>query len=153
MFYSEAFNPAEILKLIRDKGITAFCVTSTLLDMMARFMRTTDHIALTHIAVSGECMSDAVGKRIASAFHDADIYHVHGLTKACPRVSYFPPPLFRKYPSLVGKPLNGVSAKLCDESGNSAGMGETGILWVKGDNVMLGYYNNPEQTEKVLQNG
>lgn len=78
---------------------------------------------------------------------------MYGLTEASPRVSFLPPPLFREFPSFVGKPLDGVSVKLCTSDGSPVEAGETGILWVRGDNVMLGYYNDPAQTERVLQNG
>lgn len=152
-FYSEAFNPSEIFKVIRDKKITVFCATPTLLDTMSRFMRKGQTSTLKHIAVSGECMNAAVGKRIASAFRGADIYHVYGLTEACPRVSYLHPSLFADYGSFVGKPLNGISIRICDESGKPVEGNKTGLLWIKGENVMLGYYKNPKQTAKVLRNG
>lgn len=48
----------------------------------------------------------------------------------------------------VGYPIEGVSAKLMDV--NEEGVGE---LAIKGPNVMLGYYNNPEETARVLQDG
>lgn len=46
-----------------------------------------------------------------------------------------------------------MSVKLCTSDGSPVEAGETGILWVRGGNVMLGYYNDPAQTERVLQNG
>ncbi len=47
-----------------------------------------------------------------------------------------------------GYPMAGTYAKLVDV--NSDGVGE---LAVKGPNIMLGYYKNPEETEKVLRDG
>ena len=150
-FYSGAFNPEIILKLLEDYNITAFCGTPTLLSMMARFKRKT--YDLKHISISGECMSFETGTRIAEAFPSADIYHAYGLTEACPRVSYLPPHMFRKYADFAGVPLRSVSLKILSDGGSEVKKGEIGMLWVKGDNVMQGYYNNPEKTSEVLKDG
>lgn len=150
-FYSGAFNPELILKLLKDYSITAFCGTPTLLSMMARFKRKT--YDLKHISISGECMSFETGTRIAEAFPSADIYHVYGLTEACPRVSYLPPHMFREYADFAGFPLKSVSLKILSDDGTEVKKGEIGMLWVKGDNVMQGYYKNPEKTSEVLKDG
>lgn len=152
-FYSGVFNPAFILKLLKEHQITAFCGTPTLLRMMARFKRNSNDIFLKHICISGECMGVDVGKQIANAFAKADIYHVYGLTEACPRVSYLPPHMFDMYTDCVGVPLHSVKLKIVSQNGQPVRTGEVGVLWVKGDNVMLGYYNNPEKTAHVLKNG
>ncbi len=55
--------------------------------------------------------------------------------------------------SNVGKPLIGIECKVRDEHGVDLPQGSIGVLWVKGDNIMLGYYNAPEATEKVLRDG
>ena len=61
--------------------------------------------------------------------------------------------LFDKYPGYVGIPLRTVQIKLLDGDGNCVGINKEGLIFVKGKNVMLGYYNNAKQTERVLQNG
>ncbi len=53
----------------------------------------------------------------------------------------------------VGSPLLGVSLEIRDEQGNRVPHGSIGRIWVQGDNVMLGYYNEPQKTAEVIQNG
>lgn len=53
----------------------------------------------------------------------------------------------------VGSPLMGVALEIRDEEGNRLPDGAIGRIWVQGDNVMLGYYNEPQKTAEVIQNG
>ena len=152
-FYSEQFNPTKMLELIKEHGITAFCGTPTLLSIMARFNRSNATETLRHICISGECMSSEVGKKIRDAFSMCRIYHIYGLTEACPRVSYLPPEHFENHPDCVGIPLKSVSIKILNDHGSPCLANEEGILYVKGDNVMLGYYCEPQKTGKVLKDG
>ncbi|MBE6604922.1 MAG: acyl--CoA ligase, partial [Ruminococcaceae bacterium] len=152
-FYSEQFNPTKMLELIKEYAITAFCGTPTLLSIMARFNRSNAITTLRHICISGECMGAEVGKKICDAFPTCRIYHIYGLTEACPRVSYLPPEYFEDYPDCVGIPLKSVSIKILNEQSESCHKNEEGLLYVKGGNVMLGYYREPEKTVKVLKEG
>ena len=153
-FYSGTFNPAVVLKMLKDYDITAFCGTPTLLSMMARFKRKSDADVLKHICISGECMSMETGLSIAEAFPDAEIYHIYGLTEACPRVAFLPPSKFKENADCVGVPLRSVSLKIVSaDGGRLVRKNEIGVLWVKGDNVMAGYYKNPQKTNEVLKDG
>lgn len=152
-FYSESFNPKILLEIIIKHNITVFCGTPTLLSMLARFKGKKTDCNLKKICVSGECMSKETGKQIAQAFNNLEIYHVYGLTEACPRVSFLPPPLFREYGDCVGIPLRSVSLKIISSKGKKANINEIGTLWIKGDNVMSGYYNDPDKTGEVLKEG
>ena len=152
-FYSGSFNPILMLKLLKDYKITVFCGTPTLLSMISRFKRKIDKDYLLHIAISGECMSFETGLDIAEAFVNAEIYHIYGLTEASPRVSYLPPQKFKEDADCVGIPLRSVSLKIISPSGMPIKANEIGVLWVKGDNVMAGYYNNPQKTTEILKDG
>ena len=151
-FYSGDFNPSEILKLINQEKITAFCGTPTLLNMMSKFKRNEAN-TLKHICISGECMGEAIAKRISDTFKDANIYHVYGLTEASPRVAYLPPHMFSKYSDCVGIALKSVFFKVLNDAGEEVSKNSVGKLWVKGKNVMLGYYNDPVKTNEVIKNG
>ena len=142
-----------LLKLIYKHEISTIGGTPTLISMLARFKRKNQETALKNICISGECMSCETGKSIAESFPNASIYHVYGLTEACPRVSYLPPNEFSKRPDSVGVPLRSVSLKIITDKGNVAEANEIGKLYVKGENVMIGYYNAPEQTTNVLCDG
>lgn len=152
-FYSNQFNPAKMLELIKKHRISAFCGTPTLLSIMARFNRATAAQTLRHICISGECMGKEVGKRISAAFPKCKIYHLYGLTEASPRVSYLPPELFRDHSDCVGIPLKSISVKIVNRYGKRCRKNEEGLLYVKGNNVMLGYYQDVEKTRRVLSEG
>lgn len=152
-FYSESFNPIEIIKIWKEKNITVFCGTPTSLSLMARFAGEGDTYAIKYVVVSGECMSAETGARLAKAFNRAKIYHVYGLTEACPRVSYLPPEYFSRYSDCVGVPLYSVGIKIADIYGNELKSGKKGVLWVRGDNIMMGYYNANSETKKIMKNG
>lgn len=53
----------------------------------------------------------------------------------------------------VGFPVAGLECRILDESGLPVGPHDVGTLWIKGDNVMLGYYKSKEETDRVLRDG
>jgi len=75
-----------------------------------------------------------------------EVHVGYGLTETSP-VCIMHGDLYRS-PYDIGKPLPGLSVKIVDPDKN--GVGE---LAVKGDNVMLGYYENPAETAKVMYDG
>lgn len=51
----------------------------------------------------------------------------------------------------IGEPISTIDIKLVNpETGKIVKKGEKGLLYVSGPSVMLGYHNNPEETEKVI---
>ena len=98
-------------------------------------------------------MSYEVGMKIYEAFSNCKIYHVYGLTEASPRVAYLPPEYFKEYPNFVGYPLKSVSIDVLNKSGKICHEDEEGILYIKGDNIMIGYYGDSEKTQETIKDG
>lgn len=76
----------------------------------------------------------------------------YGLSEASPVVSVNPLSGERKGGS-VGLPLPGVEVKVVDEEERELGPGEVGEIIVRGENVMMGYYNQPEATSQAIRGG
>lgn len=79
------------------------------------------------------------------------VYQGYGLTEATPIISTNTP--FDHKMGTSGKLLVGVECKICDDKGQELPKGEKGEIVIRGDNVMKGYYKNPEATEEALRNG
>ena len=77
-----------------------------------------------------------------------EIIEGYGLTETAPIVAVRPmaSPVFRT----IGSPLRGVNVRIVDQDGYVLGRCKEGVLQVKGDTVMKGYYNNPELTKKAF---
>lgn len=76
----------------------------------------------------------------------------YGLTECSPVVAVNPPQL-EAYKGAIGLPVPSTDIMLIDDNGNEAGVGESGELWVKGPQVMKGYYNRPEASDEILKDG
>lgn len=152
-FYSEQFNPIFILNEIKKNNISTFCTTPTLMSTLSRFVKNKTTISLSNIVISGECLNRSTANSIRKAFPDTKIYCVYGLTEASPRVCYLPPEQFDSFNESIGVPLNSVEVKVVDQKGHVITENGEGILWVHGPNIMMGYYNDPNLTKKVLKKG
>ncbi len=53
----------------------------------------------------------------------------------------------------VGRPREGVEAKVCDSDGQKVQDGEIGEIWLCSPAIMSGYWNSPKSTSKVIQDG
>jgi long-chain acyl-CoA synthetase len=75
----------------------------------------------------------------------------YGLSEASPVVSKNPLDRTRK-PGSVGLPIPDVEMSVQDDSGTILGPRELGEICVRGGNVMLGYWNQPEETARAFRN-
>ncbi|NQZ87949.1 MAG: AMP-binding protein [Saccharospirillaceae bacterium] len=76
----------------------------------------------------------------------------YGLTECSPTVTLTPFDQ-SEYNGSIGVPASSTDVKLLDDDGKEVPIGEPGEMWVKGPQVMSGYYNRPEATAEVLKDG
>jgi len=94
-------------------------------------------MALTKDAT--DTWTDITGCKISEAY---------GMTEASPLVS-FNPPGYQKL-GTIGLPVASTDCKVMDDDGNEMPLGEPGELWVKGPQVMKGYWQRPEATADTI---
>ncbi|MDT7923106.1 MAG: long-chain fatty acid--CoA ligase, partial [Thermus sp.] len=103
------------------------------------------------------CLSGAapLPVEVAKRFEEitgARLIEGYGLSEASP-VTHSNPVLGPVKKGSIGMPFPSVDAKVVDEEGKEVPLGEVGELIVKGPNVMKGYWNRPEETQKALKDG
>jgi long-chain acyl-CoA synthetase len=94
----------------------------------------------------------AVQKAVADKWHDMTGTHIlegYGLTETSPVVCVNPTDL-KEYSGSIGLPVPSTDIALLDDNGNEVPTGEPGELCVKGPQVMLGYWQRPEETAKTI---
>lgn len=84
--------------------------------------------------------------------HGVTLLEGYGATETSPVISVNS--LTFNKPGSTGKVIPGVEVRIENpETGEASKKGEVGIILVKGDTVMKGYYDDPEQTAEVLKDG
>ncbi|HQR34675.1 MAG TPA: AMP-binding protein [Blastocatellia bacterium] len=105
--------------------------------------------------MAGALCPEALMKRAIAEMNLSEITIIYGLTEASPGITQT-----RRDDTLehrtqtVGEVLPEMEVKIIDPtSGETLGVDQHGELCVRGYNVMLGYYNNPEATAKAIDAG
>jgi len=78
---------------------------------------------------------------------------MYGQTEAAPRVTWLPPDRVREKIGSIGIEVPGVTVEVMGEDNQGLPAGKEGELVVSGDNVMMGYWNQPDEQRQVLRNG
>ncbi len=79
------------------------------------------------------------------------IYQGYGLTETSPVATLNP--FQRPKREAIGVPIPGTDVRFVDDDGRDVPVGEVGELWVKGPQVMQGYWQRPDETARVLRDG
>ena len=79
------------------------------------------------------------------------MYQGYGLSEATPVISTNTPEYYRLGSS--GKLVQPIQLRICNSEGKELPLGEQGEIVVKGENVMAGYWKNPEATAATVRDG
>ncbi|MHB0776411.1 AMP-binding protein [Halomonas sp. WWR20] len=145
-------NPRDIddfIKTLKNTRYTGFVGLNTLFNALCNRddFRALDFSALKMTISGGMALTKATAKRWEEVT-GCPIMEGYGLTETAPIVSANPPDAIQL--GTIGKPFAGTSVKVVDDDGNTLPFGEAGELYVKGPQVMKGYWNRPDETQKVL---
>ncbi|WP_445151294.1 class I adenylate-forming enzyme family protein [Baekduia sp. Peel2402] len=154
------FDAAAFCAAVEEHAITHVALVPTMLGMLLDHLANhdADLSSLRHIQYAASPITPDLQRRVLERFAGVDVAQFYGMTEAAPTVSTCTPADHRRPDGArlgsIGAPVVGVEAEVRDaESGAPLPVGEIGELWVRGPNVMLGYFNQPDATAAALQDG
>jgi len=153
-----AFSPTEVLDLIEKYNVSLTLGVPTMLAALAeeQHSRPRKVDSVRAIAHGGSPIATEVIRRTASAFPTAELIEVYGATELSPLTT-----TLRDEQLLLdddrarscGQSIPGTDVRVLDADGIEVPRGDVGEVVVRGPNVMVGYWNKPEQTAAVLKDG
>ncbi|OWP49756.1 long-chain-fatty-acid--CoA ligase [Pseudomonas nitroreducens] len=155
------FEAGEVLQLMERERVTDSILVPTMIlallnhpDFQKRDLSHFQRLSYGASPTAGEMI-----EQVQAQLPQLELSHSYGLTEACPIVSTNPPEnhgveaqrsgLIRS----VGRAGLGVNVKIVDEQGAEVPRGTVGEIVVRGPNIMVGYWNKPEETAKALRGG
>jgi long-chain acyl-CoA synthetase len=147
------FNPEEVLSTIQTFRATAMSGVPTMFVYLLNYPEA-GRYDTTSMRVWGSGAAP-LPVELVEPFErkfGGKLMEGYGLTEAAPVVSAHRLSGVRKLGS-VGPPIPGVQVTIQDDADRVLPTGELGEVCVKGPNVMLGYYRDPEETARTIRGG
>jgi long-chain acyl-CoA synthetase len=149
------FAPKKIIQTLVEQQITILPLVPTMFNVLLGGIQKAN-IQLPHLRAcvsGGAALPEKLLRQIEAAL-DIVVLEGYGMTETAPVIAVNSPSR-GSIPRSVGKALCNVEVKLADADGNRINWqaGQTsaeGEIMVKGPNVMLGYYQLPEETAKTF---
>jgi acyl-CoA ligase (AMP-forming) (exosortase A-associated) len=140
----------ETLVKERITGLAGVPTVWSLLAQPASTMQKNTPPALRYITNTGGAMPQSVLRVLRAALPKTRIFLMYGLTEAF-RSTYLPPEELDRRPTSMGKAIPDTEILVVNDMGRLCKPGEVGELVHRGPTVSLGYWGNPEATDRVLR--
>jgi len=151
------FDPASSLDTIESERITCAIAVPAMLAAMCETQAVSprDVSSLSWLSHGASPIALEVLRRADDLF-GCELIHLYGATELSPLATIFRHEenyLDHARAKSCGQPAPGVDLRILNEDGRDLPVGESGEVAVSGPNVMVGYWNKPEQTEAALVDG
>ncbi len=150
IFLGSVFNDLEKYKCTGFAGVPSHF--QILLRKSKSFTKR-EFPALRYFTQAGGKLHNVFIKELVEAFPQKKCFVMYGQTEATARLSYLPPELVLKKLGSIGKGIPNVTLEVFNKNDKPVKAGEVGEIVAKGDNIMIGYLNDPECNKLTLKNG
>jgi long-chain acyl-CoA synthetase len=155
------FEPVEVLQMIESEKVTHAQFVPTMINMLVNHPRFSefDITTLKIVLYGASPMPEGVLRKALELMPRVGMIHGYGMTEAAPIVTLLP----ARYTTLSG-PYAGrlkscgqaaltCEVKVVDTDRQEVPRGTAGELAIRGPNIMKGYWNKPDETTAVLEDG
>lgn len=154
------YSSETTLQTIAEEKITNVTLVPTMINMLVNFPRVEDYdlSSLKRIWYGASPMPTEILKKSMEVMPGCRFAQSYGMTELSPIATILeekyhqfenPSPRMRS----VGRAVPSVEIRIVDEQGREVPRNTVGEVAVRGDNVMLGYWNRAEETANALQGG
>jgi len=155
---TRSFDPAKFLGLVQREKTTATLMVPTQITMLTRVPNIDqyDRNSLAAFQFGAAPSGRKLLQEIGSVFPRANSTHCYGITETSATASYLPATEFRKKMGSVGKKGQGymnIEVRVLNAELQDVKPLEVGEIIIRGPNVMMGYYKDPEATAAAFYEG
>lgn len=145
--------PMQVLETIAARRCTGFPgVPSTFARLTSLSgVERHDLSCLRYVTQAGAAMTPALTTKLHALLPNARIFVMYGQSEASARLAYVPPEKLHEKLGSAGKAIPGVTLEIVGPDAQVLPPRTTGEIVARGDNIMRGYWRDPEQTARVLR--
>ncbi len=153
LYLASRFDPVAALATLEKESLTVVLGAPAMFSLLAEYaklkgLKSLKFPALRIISSSGAPLQPTVKTQVESLF-GMGLHNGYGVTECSPNIAQAVVGEHRTDTS-VGRILPGVEVQLVGSDQKPVPDGEVGELWVRGPNVMKGYYHAPEETAAAI---
>jgi long-chain acyl-CoA synthetase len=147
------FDGGKALSVVERDGVTVFQGVPTMFSAMLHQPDAAERdMSSLRLCVSGGSAMPVEVMRSFEETFGCIVLEGYGLSETSP-VASFNHPHAERTPGSIGTPIRGVEMRLVDDDGGDVAAGDVGEIAIRGENVMKGYWNRPEDTAKAIPDG
>ena len=156
-----AFDPVAAMRAIQERKVSIILFVPTMVNMMVNHPQADafDLTSLKDLIYGASPMPEAVLTKALEVLPGTRFRQAYGQTESAPILTLLEPerhvfegPLAGKIKA-AGQAVPGVELRIVDENDNEVPRNTVGEIVARGDNVMQGYWQQPELTAQTLRGG
>jgi long-chain acyl-CoA synthetase len=160
-YFLPAFDPVSTMQAVQDHDIQRMLLVPTMVNMMVNHPSISDYdlTSLEAVYYGASPMPESVIRKAMEELPGTSFHQVYGQTEAAPAITSLAPERHAFEGALAGKmksagqAVPGIDLCIMDDDKQRLETGSVGEICMRGPNMMLGYRNMPEQTEKTMVDG
>jgi len=155
LVFMHKWEPLAALELMAREGVTQLsCVPTMLWDVLnTPTLGKYDLSALRSIGIGGAAAPPELVRRVNQLLPGRNLANGYGLTEGSSQTTGIGGADFRAKPDSVGLPVPVCDIRIVDGNGRDIPTGVAGEIWIRGPNVVEGYWHRPEASAETFIDG
>jgi HIP---CoA ligase len=152
VYLQATFDPVETMEMIQRERITVFPGAPTIFITLLNHPRRAEFdLSSLRFSIAGAAsVPETLFEQMQQDLGIDRVAQAYGLTECVVATQSRPNEDPRHIAETTGPAVPGLEIRTVDIEGNDTGVGVDGEIWIRGDNVMLGYFEDPKATAETI---